>query len=296
MSKFLNELKKPGIFLCDGAMGTELQKRGMAVGLCPEEYNVANPKLIKEIHQDYFNAGARLVETNTFGANRLRLKFYDFENRVREFNIAGASIAREVCPYNGFVAGSIGPLGEMIEPLGEISEQQAYDVFAEQIKALQEGGVDVLFIETMMALDEAVIAVKAAKENSNLPVSVTMTFELGKAGLRTPWGVDVKTAVDTLSPLGADIIGANCGKGFDEMIDVVKEMKTLTDLPILVQANAGLPEWADGVSVYNETPEVIAPKVKKIISLGAKLIGGCCGTTPAHIKRMNEVINPLNFG
>jgi 5-methyltetrahydrofolate--homocysteine methyltransferase len=293
MSKFLNEIKKPGVFLCDGAMGTELQKRGLAVGVCPEEYNVTNPKIIKEIHQDYFNAGARLVETNTFGANSLRLKFYGFENRVREFNIAGALLAREVCPINSFVAGSIGPLGEMIEPLGEISEQHAYNVFAEQIKALQEGGVDVLFIETMMALDEAIIAVKSAKENSNLPVSITMTFELGKAGLRTPWGVDIKTAVDALSRLGVDIIGANCGRGFDEMIEVIKEMKSLTELPILVQANAGLPEWVDGVSVYTETPEMIAPKVEKIISLGVKLIGGCCGTTPAHIKKMNAVISNL---
>ncbi len=291
MTNIIDELKKPGILLCDGAMGTELQKRGMAVGACPEEYNITNPQFIKEIHSDYFDSGARIVETNTFGANRLRMKFYGFENRVKEINIAGAALARQVCPLNCFVAGSIGPLGEMIEPLGEISEQQAYEVFTEQVNALQEGGVDILFIETMMSLDEVVIAVKAAKENSSLPVSATMTFELGKAGLRTPWGIDTKTAVETLSSLRVDIIGSNCGKGFDEMIEVIKEMKQWTNLPLLAQANAGLPEWVEGISVYNETPEIIAPKIKKLISLGIKLIGGCCGTTPAHIKMMSEVIS-----
>ncbi|MBZ0198297.1 MAG: homocysteine S-methyltransferase family protein [Ignavibacteriaceae bacterium] len=295
MSSFIDELNKPGILLCDGAMGTELQKRGMAVGVCPEEYNITNPKFIKEIHKDYYNSGAQIVETNTFGANCLRLKFYGFENRVKEFNNAAALLAREVCPVNGFVAGSIGPLGEMIEPLGEITEQQAYDVFAEQVIALYEAGVDVLFIETMMSLDEAVIAVKAAKENSSLPVSATMTFELGKAGLRTPWGVDTKTAVEILSSLDVDIIGSNCGKGFDEMIEVIKEMKQFTNLPLLAQANAGLPEWLEGISVYNETPEIIAPKTEQLISLGIKLIGGCCGTTPAHIKKMSEIITNFNI-
>ena len=291
MRNFLSTLKSKKVLLCDGAMGTELQCRGMKVGDCPEEHNLTHPEIIQAIHQDYFNVGSDIVETNTFGANRLRLKFYGLEDKVKEINSAAVNNAKLVCPKNLFIAGSVGPLGELLEPLGNISEDFAYEVFAEQAKVLEDSRVDILLIETMMAIEEAVIAVRAAKENTSLPVSASMTFELGKTGLRTPWGVDIKTAVNELANAGADIIGSNCGKGFDEMIQVINEMSRLTNKAIVAQSNAGIPELVDGNLIYVETPEMIAPKVHELLKFGVNIIGGCCGTNPTHIKKMREILD-----
>ncbi len=291
MDKFLEALNSGKILLCDGAMGTELQKRGLPTGACPEEFNISNPDVVRSIHRDYFNAGSDIVETNSFGCNRARLKLHGYEDRVKEFCIAAANIARSVCPPGKFVAGSVGPTGELIEPLGTLSEKDTYNFFAEQAKVLEEGGVDVIYIETMMAIEEAVLAVKASKENTSLPVVASMTFELGNAGLRTMWGIDVKTSVEKYTEAGADVIGANCGKGFDEMIAIVKELRPLTSKPIIAQANAGIPEWIHGMSVYTETPEVIAPKAEELIIAGANIIGGCCGTGPDHIKKIRKILD-----
>lgn len=291
MNKFLEVLNSGKILLCDGAMGTELQKRGLPTGACPEEFNISNPEVIKNIHRDYFIAGSDIVETNSFGANRARLKLHGFEDRVKEFCFATAHLANSVRPNGKFIAGSMGPTGELLEPLGTLSEIDAYNIFSEQAIALEQGGVDVLFIETMMAPEEATIAVKAAKGNTNLPVVASMTFELGNAGLRTMWGVDVKTAAEKYTEAGADVIGANCGKGFDEMIAIIKELRPLTDKPIIAQANAGIPEWIHGMSVYTETPEVIESKAKEIITAGVNIIGGCCGTGPEHIRKIKEILD-----
>ena len=289
MNNFLETLKQKKILVSDGAMGTELQKRGLIPGNCPEEFNITHPEIIKSIYNEYYTAGSDIVTTNSFGANRYRLKFFGYEKKVEEFNEASVRLAKEICPKDKFIAGSIGPLGEIIEPLGTISELDAFNAFAEQAAILENSGVDVIFIETMMALEEISIAVKAVKDKTNLPISASMTFELGKAGLKTPWGVDIKTAVKTLTELGVDIIGSNCGKGFDEMVEVVKEFKSVTNKPIIAQANAGLPEFINGESVYNETAQIIAPKVKNILKAGAKIIGGCCGTNPHHIKKLREI-------
>jgi len=281
------------ILLSDGAMGTELQKRGMKSGACPEELNVTYPEIIQAIHKDYYDAGSDIVETNSFGGSRARLMFHQMENRVKEFAIAAAKNAKAVCPAGKFVAGSVGPTAQILEPLGDLSESQAYDYFAEVSEVLAEGGADILFVETMMSIEEAEIAVRAAKEKTNLPVSATMTFEAGAAGLRTMWGVDVQTAVTRLTDAGADIIGSNCGKGFDEMIEVVKEMRPLTKLPILAQANAGLPEIVNGVNTYKEIPAIISPKAKQLLELGVNIIGGCCGTCPDHIRELRKIINAM---
>jgi 5-methyltetrahydrofolate--homocysteine methyltransferase len=290
---FLNKLRSGAILLSDGAMGTELQKRGMPTGVCPEEYNITHPELVQGIYRDYYAAGSDLVETNTFGANRSRLTLHNFEHRVAEFCKASAQLARAVCPPGKFVAGSLGPTGDIIEPLGPRTEQEIYGIFAEQTVALAEGGVDIVFVETMMAPEEAEIAVRAAKKETNLPVVATMTFELGKGGLRTMWGVDVATAVRRLTAAGADVIGANCGRGFDEMIAIVQEMRPLTQQPIIAQSNAGIPDWVDGVSVYKETPEMIQPKAEKLLQLGVNILGGCCGTGPEHIRTMRFLVDAL---
>lgn len=288
---FLEKLNSGAILLGDGGMGTELQKRGMPTGVCPEEYNVTHPEIVQGIYRDYYNAGSNIVETNTFGANRARLTLHNFETRVAEFCRASAQLAREVCPAEKFVAGSMGPTGDLIEPLGPRTAKDAFDIFAEQALALAEGGVDVVFIETMMAAEEAEIAIRAVKEKTNLPVVATMTFELGKAGLRTMWGVDVASAVRRLTAAGADVIGANCGRGFDDMIAIVQEMRPLTDKPIIAQSNAGIPDWVDGVSVYKETPALILPKAEKLLQLGVNILGGCCGTGPEHIRGMRTLVD-----
>ncbi len=288
---FLERLQSGDILLCDGAMGTELQQRGLPTGGCPEEFNVTHAELVAGIHRDYFDAGSDIVETNTFGGNRSRLALHDFEDRVAEFNRKGAELAKAVCPTGRFVAGSMGPTGDIIAPLGERSQEDAYDMFAQQAEALAEGGADVLFIETMMAAEEAEIALRAAKDKTSLPVVATMTFELGKAGLRTMWGVDVATAVKRLTDAGADVIGANCGRGFEDMLAIVEEMRPLTHKPIIAQSNAGIPEWQDGVSVYTETPESIKPKAQQILERGVNILGGCCGTGPAHIRMMRGLLD-----
>lgn len=272
-------------------MGTELQKRGMPTGVCPEELNVSRPRLIQEIYHDYFEAGSDIVETNTFGANRSRLVLHGMEGRVKEFCRRAAELACEVRPPKRFVAGSMGPTGDLLDPLGPRTASEAYEIFAEAAEGLALGGVDVIFVETMMAVEEAEIAVRAAKEQAGLPVSATMTFEKGKAGLRTMWGVDVHTAVQRLTEAGADILGANCGRGFDEMVEIVGAMRPLTEKPILAQANAGIPEWVDGVSVYRETPETILPHVKALLASGVTILGGCCGTGPEHIRAIRRSVD-----
>lgn len=291
---FLEKLNAGSILLADGAMGTELQKRGMPTGVCPEEYNVTHPETVQSIYRDYYNAGADLVETNTFGANRARLTLHNFEHRVAEFCRAGAQLARAVCPAGKFVAGSMGPTGDLIEPLGPRTEPETFDIFAEQALALAVGGVEVIFVETMMAAEEAEIAVRAVKAKTNLPVVATMTFEMGKAGLRTMWGVDVASAVRRLSDAGADVIGANCGRGFDEMIAIIQEMRPLTNKPLIAQANAGIPDWVEGISVYKETPELILPKAERLLQLGVNILGGCCGTGPEHIRAMRKLVDTFS--
>ncbi|MCX6136462.1 MAG: homocysteine S-methyltransferase family protein [Ignavibacteriales bacterium] len=290
-SSVLELLSKGKILISDGAMGTELQKRGLPTGGCPEEFNVTHSDIITAIHADYFAAGADIVETNTFGANRIRLSRSGYGERVVEFCTSAVQNARKVCPAGKFVGGSIGPTGEMLEPYGEVSIMAAYDAFAEQARALAAAGVDLFFVETMMSIEEAETAVKATKDAAAIPVVATMTFEASESGIHTMWGVDIPTAVERLTAAGADILGANCGRGFDEMVEIIKVMRPLTSKPIIAQANAGLPELVDGRSAYRETPENIAPKAQQLLTLGINIIGGCCGTGPAHIRKLRELIS-----
>jgi 5-methyltetrahydrofolate--homocysteine methyltransferase len=193
-----------------------------------------------------------------------------------------------------YISGSVGPTGAMLEPIGEASETDVYDAFAEQIEALAEAGVDVIQVETMMAIEEALLAVRAAKEHSSLPVIATMTFEQNGDSYATMWGVTVADAVRALTEAGADVLGANCGNGFDEMIGIVGAMRPLTDKPILAKANAGMPVMVDGVAVYRQTPEVVKPKAEQLLALGVNIIGGCCGTGPDHIRTIRGLVDARN--
>jgi 5-methyltetrahydrofolate--homocysteine methyltransferase len=285
----LERLAAGEILLCDGGMGTELQFTAGDFA-CPEELNMRHPDAVAAAHRAYFDAGSDIVETNTFGGTRARLKMHGLGDHVREISFEGAQIARSVCPEGRFVFGSIGPTGEMLEPFGDAEPRALYDMFTEQADALAKGGVDAIIVETMMDAEEARLAVEAAKTHTSLPVIATMTFAVRDGSARTRWGVDVPTAVDVLTEAGADVVGSNCGDGFDEMIVVIGEMRGLTGLPVIAQANAGVPVMVDDEPVYRETPEDILPKASRLLELGVNILGGCCGTRPDHIAAMRALI------
>jgi 5-methyltetrahydrofolate--homocysteine methyltransferase len=288
---FLERVKR-GSILFDGAMGTFLQKNGLQVGECPEEWNISHPEVVKGIHKSYYDAGSDCVETNSFGGTKVKLSKFGMGDKVYEFNKRAAELAKEVCPSGKYVAASIGSTGEMLEPYGDFSVQECYDNYAEQVKALKDGGVDVLCIETMMDLEEAKIALKAAKENSELPVIVSMTYNLTPNGYKTLMGNSIAQITKELIAGGADIIGTNCGNGIENMIEILKEYKiNAPNMLFLVQPNAGLPVVVGDKTIYKETPEIMKAKVGNLIRIGLSVLGGCCGTTPDHISAFRDELN-----
>jgi len=287
----LERLKHGEILVGDGAFGTQLQARGMPPGACPEEYNASHPDIVQGIYLDYFKAGADFVSTNSFGGNRVRLERHGMGERATELATRAVELARHVCPRDSMVAGSMGPTGELLEPFGAFSTEEAYEVFAEQARVLAAAGVDFILIETMMALDEALVALRAAKTNTSVPVAVTMTFESRQKEFRTSWGVSIPQAADALTKAGANLVGSNCGQGFDNMVDIARGFRAATSAPLIAQANAGMPEWVDGKAVYKETPDTIEPKIRSLLEAGVNVIGGCCGTGPEHIARIRAIVN-----
>lgn len=286
----INELLSKGILLFDGAMGTSIQKFNLPDVDPPELINLNHPDKLKEIHLKYIEAGSNIIETNTFGGSRLRLNLSDLGDKVKEINTAAVRIAKEAAKGKAYVAGSVGPLGVLIEPYGELSSQEAFNTYKEQIEILLEAGVDLILIETMISLDEALIALKAAKEAGSKITGVTLTFDSGALGLRTSFGESPSDAILKLKESGADFVGSNCGHGLTDILLAAEEMKKVSDLPILIQPNAGLPEFIDGNIVYNESPEMFMKFTQRAISLGVNFIGGCCGTTDLHIKAANSVL------
>lgn len=280
------------MLVSDGAMGTELQKCGLEPGACPEALNIESPETVSRVHRSYAEAGSDIILTNTFGVNRSRLKLHSFEERVKEFCVAGAELARSFAESkNILIAGSIGPCGDILSPLGTLEEDEAFEIFREPAKALAGAGVDLIVIETMMAPEEAVVALKAVKSVTTIPVVVSMTYEKGLSGIKTLWGTDIPTAAEILEKNGADVIGANCGKGFDEMEEIGMLLRESTKLPLWLKANAGIPEWIDGKPVYTQGPEYIRNYIEKMVTLYPCVIGGCCGSTPGHIKTVRETVN-----
>ena len=278
----------------DGAWGTFLQQKGLRPGECPEEWNISRPKDVFDIAQSYIEAGADMVETNSFGGNRFKLEKYGFGDRVYEFNKAAAEISRKAAGPDRFVLGSIGPTGKLLI-MEEVTEDELYDAFKEQALALEAGDVNAIMIETMTDLDEARIAVKAAKENTDCEVFCTMTFQKIIGGeFRTMMGISPAEMAETIVGAGADLIGTNCGNGMEDMIGMVQEIRSLNpDIPILVHANAGMPCYHDGVTTFPESPDDMAARVNEIIVAGANIVGGCCGTTPDHIRKIRDAVNSL---
>jgi len=294
MSKLISEIKQGRILVSDGAWGTFLQKKGLKPGECPESWNLTKPDDVLDIAKSYIVAGADMIETNSFGGNYYKLKNYGLENRVFEINKAAAAISRQAAGSGKFVLGSIGPTGKLLM-MGEVTHEDMYNAFCEQSKALEAGGADAIVIETMTDLEEALIAVKASKENTSCDVICTMTFDKILSGeFRTMMGISPADMIETLSNSGASIIGANCGNGIADMIGIVKEIRQANaEIPILIHANAGMPHYCDGVTTFPESPTDMAGRVKEIIDAGANIIGGCCGTTPDHICEVHHVVKSL---
>lgn len=285
-----------GPILCDGAMGTLLYQRGVSYEQSFDELNLSKPDIVSQIHQDYIVAGAEIIETNTFGANRQRLSAHGLESKVILINRAGAKIAREAREISGksvFIAGSIGPLGKPLFPYGRITQQQAFDIFSEQVEGLLEGGVDLFIIETISDLAEMQQAVKAARSVCSLPIIAQMTFtEEGETLL----GQTPEEVARTLEELGVEVIGANCGVGPLLLYDVLQSMHRVTTKRLSIQPNAGLPRLIDGRYIYFTTPAYFAEYAEKFLRLGASVIGGCCGTTPEHIKAMADALRNVQQG
>ncbi len=288
----MERLQSGEILISDGATGTYLQRHGLEPGGCPEEFNASHPDVVRGMAKDYFDSGSDIVLTNSFGGSRFMQKKYGYENRVVEFNeLAARHAAGQKPDSDHYVAGSIGPTGEMMEPLPDgVSEAAMYDALAEQAEALAHGGADTILIETQMALEEAVTAIRAAKDTTPLPVFATMVFDLGPRGFFTMMGVTPERAAAELRAAGADVVGANCGNGIDRMLDLAKQMRDADDGLMLIHSNAGIPDMKNGQIIYNESPDYMARRFKRLADMGINIIGGCCGTGPDHIRALRAAV------
>ncbi len=291
MGKIIDQIKAGKVLVSDGAWGTFLQQKGLKLGECPEEWNLTHPDEVFDIAKSYIDAGADMIETNSFGGTIFKVEKYGLGDKVFELNKAAAEISRKAAG-DKFVLGSVGPTGKILM-MGDVTEDELYEAFKDQVKGLETGGVDAIMIETMTDLDEARLAIRAAKENTNCEVFCTMTFDKTFQGeFRTMMGISPTDMVNTLIDAGAELIGANCGNGIADMIGIVEEIrKADSEIPVLVHANAGMPHYYEGKTVFPESPDEMAVLVPKILSAGANIIGGCCGTTPEHICRVREAVN-----
>ncbi len=287
------ELMKGRPLLVDGAMGTMLQEAGMKPGSCPEELNILRPEVIFEVHKKYALAGADILTTNTFGGSRAKLKEYGLTGALAEINVQAVKIARQATIESGrevFVAGGLGPTGRFLRPVGDMTFDEVYDIYSEQVAALAGAGADAIIVETFSDIKEARAAVIAAKENSKLPVIVTMTFQ---QDLRTLLGTPPEVAVAVLESVGADIVGANCSLGPEGLYETAKVMAAWATVPLVFQPNAGLPTLVDGRTVYPATPEDLAFYADKFLELGVSMLGSCCGSSPAHTRAIAERIKSV---
>ena len=285
--------------LADGAMGTVLYARGIFINRCYDELNLSDPGLILSVHEEYLQAGAEILETNTFGANRLRLARHGLAGKVTEINVAGVRLARQAVANlkekqasQAWVAGSIGPLGVRLEPLGKTGLDEARAAFSEQMRILSDGGVDLLIIETMPALNEARVALEAAHSVApDLPVMVMVTVDDEGSCLD---GSSPQQAAALLTEWGASAVGVNCSTGPTTVLTAIEAMRPATTLPLVAMPNAGMPRAVEGRNIYLCSPEYMASFARKAITAGVQIVGGCCGTTPNHIRAMRSAIRAMD--
>ncbi len=288
MLDFRERLTSDGVIITDGAAGTMLQQAGLQLGSAPERWNIENPAKIHELHRAYLDAGSELILTNTFGGTRIRLQMDGLGEKVHAANAAGARIAREEAGENAWVLGDMGPTGQILEPLGNLSRDAAVEAFTEQASALAENGVDGILIETMSDLEEAKAAVAGARRATSLPILVTMSFDTHGY---TMMGVSPEEAARELSKLGIDVIGANCGRTLSETLEAIRKMRDeVPEALLMAKPNAGLPRLEHENMVYDVSPEVMADYALKYAALEVKIFGGCCGSTPEHIAAIVKVL------
>lgn len=292
MNKLVELLHSEQTILLDGAMGTMLMDSGLVQGGAPEEWNVCHPERIRAIHRAYIAAGSRVILTNSFGGTRLRLMLHDLQDRAEELNQAAAELARteaDDAPYPVVVAGSMGPSGELLDPLGTLTFEEAREAFAEQARGLAAGGVDVFWVETMSDIDEVRAAVAGARSASDLPIVATMSFDTHG---RTMMGVTPQKAAEALDELDLLAMGANCGNNLADTLAAVQAMhQAFPEAVIVAKANAGIPHFENGQLVYDGTPEVMARYALQARDAGARLIGACCGSTAAHVQAMATALS-----
>jgi 5-methyltetrahydrofolate--homocysteine methyltransferase len=292
MRRFLERLAAGEVLVGDGAWGTLLMARGLPAGQPPEMFNLSRPEVIEDIARLYLEAGADLITTNTFGGSPVRLRLHGLEAQVDALNQSAVEAARRAVGSRAYVSGSIGPSGRLLKPYGDLDSGELAESFAVQARALADAGVDLFCIETMTDLAEAQIAVRAARAaGPALPIVATMTFEPTRRGFFTVMGVSVEQASRGLVEAGADLVGSNCGNGIEAMVAIARAFHDCSPLPVAIQANAGLPETIDGALVYRETPEQFGAAVPALVDARVQLVGGCCGTTPAHVRAMRDAVS-----
>jgi 5-methyltetrahydrofolate--homocysteine methyltransferase len=284
------ELAKKRTVIFDGGMGTMLMAAGLKAGDCPETWNIGKPSVVTDIHRKYYEAGSDVVHTNTFGGNAIKLADKGLSDQMEKINVEAAKLAKEACPAGKFVAGDIGPTGKLIKPLGDLVLEEAEEGFYRQAQALIKGGVDLISIETMFSLEEALAALRAAKRLGDVLVIAALTFNRTKKGFYTIMGEGVQQTISAFEGAGADVIASNCSLGSRDMIDLTKELRAATRKPILIQPNAGKPVTQKGVTSYQQTPAEFAQDGKEIRNSGADMIGGCCGTNPEFIRALTEAL------
>ncbi|MBN1421521.1 MAG: homocysteine S-methyltransferase family protein [Planctomycetes bacterium] len=290
MKNWRERLEEKGTLIADGAWGTQLASRGLPPGMPPERWNLENPDAVREVAAAYVDAGADIILSNSFGGTNIKLERAGLGDRVAEVNRAAARLSREAAGDRTLVFASVGPTGEFLEPVGSLTEAQLVPVFEQQIRALVEGGANGIVIETMSDLGEARCALRAARAVCDLPVAVTMTFERKRAGMVTMMGIGPEQAGQALAEAGADIIGANCGAGIADMIEVARALAAVPNAIVWAKPNAGLPELVGGRTVFRETPDAMAARYPDLVAVGARIVGGCCGTTPEHIRALARAL------
>lgn len=291
MKTFRKLLETDSIYVFDGAMGTRLYDKGIYINRSYDELNLTSPDLVREVHEEYVRAGADILETNSFGATRHKLQAYGLEGKIHEINAAAARIAREAAGGKALVAGAIGPLGLRIEPFGPTSFDDAKEIYKEQVAGLLEGGVDLFILETFSELPVIEQAIKAVKELSDLPIVAQMTIQMDG---KTTFGTTSEVFTARLGELGVDVIGLNCGVGPTHVLSALEKMRDVTEKPLSAQPNAGLPRDVQGRQFYMGSPEYMATFAKRFVQAGAKFVGGCCGTTPTHIKLIADAIRSIS--